>query len=92
MIRKDGDRPCIQVEYKGETKELFPEEISSMVLSKMVQTAEEFLDKEVPNAVITVRTKSAGPMRGSSSLGAACHCHLPTSVLYIYVLPPCIII
>ena len=27
VIAKEGDRPCIQVEYKGETKDFFPEEI-----------------------------------------------------------------
>ena len=31
VIAKDGDRPCIVVDYKGESKEFFPEEISSMV-------------------------------------------------------------
>merc|ERR1719240_1708237 len=39
VISKDADRPAIQVEYKGEKKEFFPEEISSMVLIKMKQTA-----------------------------------------------------
>jgi len=40
---KDGDRPVIEVEFKGETKQFTPEEISSMVLVKMMETAESYL-------------------------------------------------
>ena len=40
VISKDADRPAIQVDYKGEKKEFFPEEISSMILIKMKETAE----------------------------------------------------
>ena len=54
VISKDADRPAIQVDYKGEKKEFFPEEISSMVLIKMKETAEAFLGTDVPNAVVTV--------------------------------------
>ena len=51
---RDGDKPCIEVQYKGETKQFLPEEISSMVLSKMRETAESYLGTTVKNAVITV--------------------------------------
>src|SRR5687768_13157521 len=34
-VVNDGGKPKIKVEYKGEQKKFFPEEISSMVLSKM---------------------------------------------------------
>merc|ERR1719392_607722 len=54
VIQKDGDRPAIQVEYKGETKDFFPEEISSMVLVKMKEIGEAYLGKDVPSAVVTV--------------------------------------
>jgi L1 cell adhesion molecule like protein len=37
VIRAEGDKPMIQVEYKGETKAFSPEEISAMVLQKMKQ-------------------------------------------------------
>merc|ERR550514_410473 len=50
---KDG-KPVIQVEVKGELKTLAPEEVSSMVLTKMKETAENYLGKEVKHAVITV--------------------------------------
>eukprot|EP01132_Coremiostelium_polycephalum_P004920 gene4920-6134_t len=54
VVPKEGDKPYIQVEFKGETKTFSPEEISSMVLIKMKETAESFMGKEVKNAVITV--------------------------------------
>lgn len=49
-----GGKPVIQVEFKGETKTFTPEEISSMVLTKMRETAESYLGGTVNNAVITV--------------------------------------
>merc|ERR1711874_61108 len=38
-----GGKPVIQVEFKGEEKTFTPEEISSMVLTKMRETAESYL-------------------------------------------------
>jgi len=54
VIRGEGDKPMIQVRYKGEIKTFSPEEISSMVLTKMKETAEAFMGKQVKEAVITV--------------------------------------
>ncbi|XP_029996656.1 heat shock 70 kDa protein 1-like [Sphaeramia orbicularis] len=74
----DGGKPKIQVEYKGEDKTFYPEEISSMVLVKMKETAEAFLGQTVSNAVITVpayfndsqrqATKDAGVIAGLNVL------------------------
>jgi len=68
------DKPLIQVHFKGEVKKFAPEEISSMVLIKMKETAEAYLGREVKNAVITVpayfndsqrqATKDAGSIAG----------------------------
>lgn len=68
----------IQVEYKGETKSFTPEEISSMVLVKMKETAEAYLGNTVTDAVITVpayfndaqrqATKDAGIIAGLNVL------------------------
>src|ERR1700738_382918 len=43
-------KPVIEVEYKGETKTFTPEEISSMVLTKMRETAEAYLGGNIKNA------------------------------------------
>lgn len=73
----DG-RPVIVVQHKGEAKKFFPEEISSMVLTKMKETAETYLGETVKNAVITVpayfndsqrqATKDAGSIAGLNVL------------------------
>ena len=55
VVEVDG-RLKIQVEYKYQTKTFFPEEISSMVLTKMKETAEAYLGKTVTDAVVAVPT------------------------------------
>merc|ERR1712113_1117705 len=53
---KNGNqgRPVIEVNYKGEKRTFFPEEISSMVLVKMKETAESYIGQSVKDAVVTV--------------------------------------
>lgn len=73
-----ASKPVIQVEFKGETKTFTPEEISSMVLTKMKETAESYLGGTVTNAVVTVpayfndsqrqATKDAGMIAGLNVL------------------------
>ncbi|KAK4173499.1 heat shock protein 70 family [Triangularia setosa] len=77
-IIERGGKPVIQVEFKGETKVFTPEEISSMVLTKMRETAEAYLGGTVNNAVVTVpayfndsqrqATKDAGLIAGLNVL------------------------
>ena len=44
-VINDNTRPKVQVEYKGESKSFYPEEVSSMVLTKMKEIAEAYLGK-----------------------------------------------
>jgi len=48
-----GGKPAIRVGARGD-KEMMPEEISAMVLSKMKQVAEDYLGEKVKYAVVTV--------------------------------------
>ncbi|KAI3524293.1 hypothetical protein L1887_02946 [Cichorium endivia] len=74
VISGPGEKPMIVVNYKGEEKQFAPEEISSMVLVKMKETAEAFLGQTIKNAVVTVpayfndsqrqATKDAGAISG----------------------------
>jgi len=77
VIDSEG-KPKIQVEWKGETHEFLPEEVSATVLQKMKATAEAFLGHTVKDAVITVpayfndsqrqATKDAGAIAGLNVL------------------------
>jgi len=49
-----NDKPMITVRYKDEEKQLYAEEVSSMVLTKMREIAEAYLESTVKNAVVTV--------------------------------------
>ena len=77
-VVNSGGKPKIQAEYKGDVKTFTPEEISSMVLTKMKETAEAYLGQRVTDAVITVpayfndsqrqATKDAGRISGLNVL------------------------
>ena len=54
VIEGPSDKPLIVVNYKGEEKRFAAEEISSMVLKKMLEMAEAYLGTTVKNAVVTV--------------------------------------
>jgi L1 cell adhesion molecule like protein len=54
VVAGPGDKPMIKVESHGERKTFSPEEISSMVLTKMKNIAESFMGKPVKDAVVTV--------------------------------------
>jgi heat shock 70kDa protein 1/2/6/8 len=74
----DGNKCVIHAEYKEEAKTFQPEEISSMILSKMKETAEQYVGESITDAVITVpayfndsqrqATKDAGAIAGLNVL------------------------
>ncbi|XP_076915789.1 heat shock cognate 70 kDa protein-like [Bidens hawaiensis] len=74
VVKGSADTPKVVVTYKGENKGFLAEQVSSMILGKMKETAEAYLGKEVKDAVITVpayfndsqrqATKDAGTIAG----------------------------
>merc|ERR1711937_2080 len=78
VIAGSGDKPMIVVNFMGEEKKFHPEEISSMILIKMKETAEAYLGTKVNDAVVTVpayfndsqrqATKDAGQICGLNVL------------------------
>ncbi len=77
VIDSEGS-PLIEVDYLKETKTFSPQEISSMVLTKMKEIAEAKIGKKVEKAVVTVpayfndaqrqATKDAGAISGLNVL------------------------
>ena len=78
-ITKDKNGNCsIVANYKGESKNFTPEEISACILTKMKETAEAYLGETVKDAVVTVpayfndaqrqSTKDAGVIAGLNVL------------------------
>ncbi|PSN75605.1 78 kDa glucose-regulated protein-like protein [Corynespora cassiicola Philippines] len=77
VVNKNG-QPRVKVEVHGEEKTFTPEEISAMVLGKMKEVAEAYLNEPVKNAVVTVpayfndaqraATKDAGTIAGLNVL------------------------
>ncbi|XP_021641393.2 heat shock cognate 70 kDa protein 2 [Hevea brasiliensis] len=91
VIVGPGDRPMIVVTHKGEEKQFTSEEISSMVLMKMREIAEAYLETTVKNAVVTVpayfndsqrqATMDAGVIAG---LNVMCIVNEPTAAAITY--------
>lgn len=78
VVKGKDDKCLIEVPVKGVPKRYNPEEISSMVLAKMKEVAEEALGEKVTDAVVTVpayfndaqrqATKDAGTIAGLNVL------------------------
>jgi len=78
VVDDGNNKPKVKVDFKGEEKTFYAEEISAMVLTKMKAIAEEYLGHEVKDAVVTVpayfgdqqrqATKDAGHIAGLNVL------------------------
>lgn len=44
----------MEVEYNNEKKQFYPEQISAMILGKIIKNVENFTERKVAKAVITV--------------------------------------
>jgi len=91
VVNDGNNRPQIIVDFKGETKKYYAEEISAMVLQKLKGMAESYLGVEVKDAVVTVpayfndnqrqATKDAGRIAGLNVLRLLAE---PTSACIAY--------
>jgi len=78
VVEAGDGKSAIEVMVSGVTRRFSPQEVSAMVLGKMRDTAEAFLDKKVRNIVVTVpayfndaqrqATKDAGTIAGLNVL------------------------
>ena len=78
VVSDSANKPQVSVEFMGENKKFYAEEISAMVLGKMKEIAETYLGHEVKDAVVTVpayfgdaqrqATKDAGVIAGLNVL------------------------
>jgi len=78
VVADSDSKPQIEVQLNKETRQFYPEEISSMVLTKMKEIAESYLGQDVQDAVITVpayfndgqrqATKDAASIAGLNAL------------------------
>ena len=91
VVDDGSNRPQVEVEYKGETKRMYAEELSAIVLGKLKAMAEAYLGQEVKDAVVTVpayfndaqrqATKDAGRIAGLNVLRLLAE---PTSACIAY--------
>lgn len=96
VVNDGTNRPKIKVQYKGEDKTFYPEEISAAVLTKMKEIAEGYLGEPVKDAVVTVpayfgdsqrqATKDAGAIAGLNVLRII---NEPTAAAIAYGLDHC---
>jgi len=77
-VKSKSNKPVIEIKSNGVNKELTAEEVSAMILTKMKETAEAYLNEKVTHAVVTVpayfndaqrqATKDAGVIAGLNVL------------------------
>ncbi|KAL7107787.1 hypothetical protein ACP275_06G076400, partial [Erythranthe tilingii] len=93
VIAGPGENPIIVVTYKGDEKQFIAEEISSMVLRKMREIAEDYIGTTIKKVVVTVpgyfnesqrqATIDAGALAGLNIIGII---NEPTAAAIVYCL------
>ena len=73
VICGDNDKPLVEVQYLGETKQFTPEEISAMVVGHMRKIAEDFLGADMTDMIITVPARFNDSQRQSTKR-RSCNC------------------
>ena len=68
--RSSNDRPVISVDFNGENREYLPEEISSMVLKRLKDNAENALQKTIKKVVITIPAYFTEAQREATKIAA----------------------
>ena len=66
VIGDSNDRIQVEVEYLGEIKKYYPEQISAMILDHLKKIAENYLGKEVNKAIVTVPAYFSDKQRSST--------------------------
>lgn len=66
VVKSIHEKLKVEVEYKGNVIQLFPEQISGMILKKMKDVAESYLGLPVTDAVITVPAYFSDSQRQST--------------------------
>lgn len=71
VVDDGNDKPQIVVNYKGEEKKFYAEEISAMVIGKMREIAEGYLGEPIKDMVITVPAYFGDSQRQATKDAAA---------------------
>ena len=66
VIKGPNERPQIKVNFKGEERHFYPEEISAWILGNLKKNAEIFLKQEIKDVVITVPARFNDSQRQST--------------------------
>jgi len=90
VVNEKG-KPKIKVQYRGEVKSFCAEEVSSMLLTKMKEIAEAYLEETVTDVAITVPSYFTMPQRHATvdagtiaGLNVLCVVNAPTAAAIAY--------
>ncbi|KAF6763021.1 heat shock protein 70 family [Ephemerocybe angulata] len=89
IVKKPDGHPAVEVENGNKIQQLTPEELSSYVLVKMKETAEQYLNKKSTTAVVTCpRLLQRCPAPGHQGCRSDCRTRCPSVSLTSLRPPP----